>query len=235
MHNTITARSGPTGAEWARIAQCLAGSAKQVLLSSRSIAVKTSAPITRGSEPGVFQTILRKANKWWPKIGAFLGSSGHDETSRNLIMRMLRKRRSKQFALPAGERIRLDSFNYHWWSPVIAPGKIKPGLVIPWHRPEVFGYQQQSNAFNRSWDEGALRESAWQRRRAIAQHVSLAFARAPRFRMPTPFAPAGPRAAIGSCLQSSAKKPARSLKRMPPAPTDRRGTKAPRERQMIGP
>jgi hypothetical protein len=106
--------------------------------------------------------------------------------------------------------MQLPRFDYHWWRPVIAPGKINPGLVIPWNRPVRFDYQRQADAFNQSRDDGALRESAWQRRRAMAQRLSLSFARAPRLMVPTRSAPSAARA-IRGCSQGSAKKPVRNL------------------------
>jgi hypothetical protein len=108
---------------------------------------------------------------------------------------LLQDRLSRQFALPPDQRMQLHGFDYHWWRPVTAPGKIKPGLVIPWHRPKEFDYQQQSDVFNQSGDESALRESAWQGRRAVAQRLCLAFARAPRLRMPTRLALSAARSA----------------------------------------
>jgi len=233
VHNTITARSGPTRAEWAGIAQCLALSAQHVLLPSRSLALRTITPITSESEPGIFPTLLRKANKWWRKIGEFLRAGGHDETSRDLIVRLLRKRLSAQFALPVDQRRSLHQFNYHWWRPITAPGRIKTGLVIPWHRPEGFDYQEQSEAFNQSHDEGAVRESVWQRRRAVAQRLSLAFARAPRFRMRPRSALPTLRTATRSCWQPPSPKPARNLKQIPPPRISRRRTN-PRQRETIG-
>ena len=232
MHNTITVRTGPTRAEWAGIPQCLARSAQHVLLPSRSLALRTITPITSESEPGIFPTLLRKANKWWRKICEFLRAGGHNETSRDLIVRLLRKRLSAQFALPVDQRRSVPKFNYHWWCPMSAPGRIKPGLVIPWHRPDGFDYQEQSDAFNQSRDEGAVRESAWQRRRAVAQRLSLAFARAPRFRMPALSLPTL-RTATRSCLQPPSPKPARNLKQIPPPRISRRRTN-PRQRETIG-
>jgi hypothetical protein len=136
----------------------------------------------------VFSTIHRTSSAWQKEIGDSLLWGGHYGTDRHLIVRMLRNRLSKQFALPADERMSSHKFNYHWWRPVTAPGKIKPGLVIPWHRAEAFDYQQQSDAFNQSDEAGPLGQSVWQRHRAVAQRLSLAFARAPRRNMRTRFA-----------------------------------------------
>jgi hypothetical protein len=180
----------------------------------------------------VFNTILRTISAWRKEISDFLWWGGHHETSRDLIL--LRDRLLNQFALPGGERMQLPRFDYHWWRPVTAPGKINPGLVIPWNRPVRFDYQRQADAFNQSRDDGALRESAWQRRRAMAQRLSLSFARARRVTVPTRSAPSAARA-IRGCSQGSAKKPVRNLKQTPPSRTSRRQTNVPRRRQTMDP